>query len=472
MSRNRALLPASQTCALIVTMAVFGSEALAAQPEAPQPPAPDQAAAPAPAVAEEAPNPLVPPGQEERLGKHPIANDKNTYKPGSGMHLESEDGAFALTTRLRAQFRYQLDHDPNVGPDEDELSHVFQIRRARLQFKGHAFSKHNKFKAEMAFSPRDLGMKDGVPHNTPLLSWYAELTHLRDATVRMGQYKIPYSRQRVVSSGDTQFVDRALANGEFNHDRDIGLDLRSKDLFGLGGYLHYYAGVYMGEGRDFGDKNATPDFKLHYLARVEVLPMGKFVDYREADIERTTSPKLSLGGAYGYYDDSQKLRGTLGSRAIDGGTTDYHSMTVDYVLKYAGFATSGEFHWRHGTRNPGDATLEDPSDPSATIPAPVQAARNGYGWWLQAGYLIPRVPLEVAARYSGIRAIGDEDPGDLAGNADGFTSLGRKDSVGIGLSYYFAGHPLKLATDYFRTWSDGVLLDGVNSVRTQLQLAF
>jgi hypothetical protein len=228
----------------------------------------------------------------------------------------------------------------------------------------------------------------------------------------------------------------------------------------------------MGEGRDFGDKNATTDFKLHYLGRIEVLPMGKFADYKEADIERSTSPKLSIGAAYAYHDDSQGLRGTLGTTAIDEGTTDYHSMNVDYVLKYAGFATSAELHWRHGTRNPGAGTIDDPSNPGATVPAPLQAARNGYGWFLQAGYLIPRVPLEVAARYSGIRPIGDEDPGDLAASAAGYTGLGRKDSVGMCLSYYFAGHPWKLATDYFRTWSEGELLNGENSVRVQMQLAF
>ena len=420
--------------------------------------------------AEEERNPLQPSWQPTTIGKHPIDNDKNTYKPGSGMHLESEDGEFALTTRLRAQIRQHVLNETSGG--DSQLSQVFQIRRARLQFKGHAFGEHNKMKVEFAFSPRDLGVRDAELHNTPLLTWYFEFDYLRDLTVRMGQYKIPFSRQRVVSSGDLQLVDRSLANGEFNEDRDIGLDLRSKDLFGLGGYLRYYAGVYMGEGRDFGGRNATADFKLHYLGRLEVLPMGAFKDYKEADIERNLTPKLSLGGAYSFHHDAQRLRGVTGSRPDDFGTTNYHSFNVDYAFKWMGFSSTGEFHWRKGRRDPGDAQIPDPADPTVTIPAPITAARNGYGLSVQAGYLFPRTAVEIAARYSGVRGVGTEDPGDLSGDPDGFTSLGREDSVGGGLSYYFGAHAWKIQADYFHSWRDGDQGESEDMVRAQLQLAY
>lgn len=396
---------------------------------------------------------------------HAVNNEATAYKPGDGLHLESADGDFALTTRLRAQIRQQL--MAARGDEGAELSQVFELRRARLQFKGHTFGKHNKYKVELAFSPRDLGVKDGVPHNTPLLSWYVELDHLRDLTLRAGQYKVPFSRQRVISSGDLQLVDRSLANDEFNHDRDIGLDLRSKDLGGLGGTLRYYAGVYMGEGRDFGGKNATADFKLHYVGRIEILPMGGFDDYAEADLERSPDPKLSLGAAYAFHHEAQHLRGVLGDMPEDGGTTNYHSVTADYLFKLRGFSTSGEFHWRRGRRLPGEAT---PADESAVAPLPMVAPRNGFGWFVQAGYVFPGTSIEVAARYSGIRGLGEADPGNLA-DTRGYTSMTRSDSVGGGISYYFAGHPWKLQADYFNTWTDGDMSRGSNTFRLQLQLA-
>jgi hypothetical protein len=425
-------------------------------------------------------NPLQAENHDEMFGKAALTNDEAYWKPGTGLTFTSDDGRFMLATRLRAQLRYQVDLENEEQEDGSyELAdpeQIFQIRRARLQFKAHAFNKHNKMKVEFAFSPRDLSMDaDRVPHRTPLLTWYMEFDYLRDFTIRAGQYKIPYSRQRVISSGNLQLVDRALAQGEFNHDRDIGIDFRSKDLAGLGGKLRYYAGVYMGEGRDFGDKNATKDFKLHYLARFEVLPFGKFKDYSEADMERMQKPGLSLGAAYAFHDDSQGLKGVNGDTPTDGGLTSYHSATADYLFKYKGFSSSGEFHWRKGARTAGDVMVEDPTDPTMEVPAEVEAARNGVGWFVQAGYMIPRQPIEVAARYSGIRGTGTDDPGGLtAGDVgDGtYTSLGQRDSLGGGLSYYVAGHPWKIQGDYFKQWNDGTLKDGGHGVRVQLQLAF
>lgn len=434
------------------------------------------------AMAGEDDNPLVPDGQKETFAKHPIDGSKSHWKPGTGLTVKSADGRFMIATRLRMQLRYAIESEAeadedNPGEFSSSLSHSFQIRRARLQFKAHAWNPHNKMKVEFAFSPRDLSMNSArIPDRSPLLTWYFEFDHLRDLTVRTGQYKIPYSRQRVVSSGNLELVDRALAQGEFNHDRDIGLDIRSKDLGGLDGKLRYYAGVYMGEGRDFGDRNGKTDFKLHYLARVEVLPFGKFKDYSEADFERMLSPGLSLGAAYAFHDNSEGLRGVLGTSAADGGTTDYHSATADYMFKYRGFSSTGEFHWRQGKRNAGDTTQVDPADPTATIPVPVTAARNGIGWFAQAGYLVPRQPVAIAVRYSGIRGTGDPDDGatpqDDASQSDGLTSLGRRDSLGGGVSYYFAGHAWKIQADYFRVWSDGELADGTHAVRAQMQLAY
>jgi hypothetical protein len=435
---------------------------------------------PVSAVAEDDDNPLVPEGQTELFGKHPVQADKSHWKPGTGLTVQSADGRFTLATRLRMQLRYSAESTSEEGDDGEYTStpsQMFQIRRARLQFKATAWNPHNKMKVEFAFSPRDLSMDSKrVVDRSPLLTWYFEFDHLRDLTVRAGQYKIPYSRQRVISSGDLQLVDRALAQDEFNHDRDIGLDIRSEDLGGLDGRFRYYAGVYMGEGRDFGDGNGTTDFKMHYLARVEFLPFGEFEDYSEADFERMLTPGLSLGLAYAYHDDSQGLRGVLGTTAADGGTTDYHSANADYMFKYRGFSSSGELHWRQGTRNAGTATMPDPANPSSTLPVPVTAARNGVGWFAQAGYLIPRQPLEIAARYSGIRGVGDPDKGEVpqddAARSDGLTSLGRTDSLGGGVSYYFAGHPWKLQGDYFREWNDGDMRDGTHAVRVQMQLAY
>jgi hypothetical protein len=437
----------------------------AAPPVEPVPPAgavpPAEAAPPAAAVAapaagapakdandEEPPSPLLPPGESELMDDHPVDAEKIRFRPGKGLEFVSKDKLFALTARLRAQLLYTIEHDN--AAEEDAWQQSLQLRRARMQFAGHVFGKNNKYKIEFAFSPRDSSFRDG-PGTTPLLDWFFDFEHLRDLSVRVGQYKLPYNRQRVVSSGDLQMVDRAMAQGEFNLDRDIGLDLRSKNLFGLD-LLRYYAGVYMGVGRE---SHELDNFDMTYLARLDLLPFGMFEDYSEGDFERSMKPRLSIGAAYAYMAGAPRNRGTQGSVPSDGGTTDLHNITADIVFKLAGLSVTGELYYRTGTREFGDATVVD--DQGNEVPAERENARNGVGWFLQGGYLLPRLPVDISARYGQIRPVGDD------------SSLGKRDELGVGAGWYMAEHPMKLQLDYFRLWEEGEIGDGVDQIRLQLQ---
>ena len=397
-------------------------------------------------------NTLAPDWEAERVRKRPVDTDSAQFVPGKGLEFKSADGDFLLQTRLRAQFLYS----GTVVPDED-YSHDFMIRRARLQFAGNMWGKNNKFKVEFAVSPRDESNEavdfDGddiddanVVKTTPLLDWYNEFTYLRDLTLRIGQYKVPYSRQRVISSGDLQMVDRSsTANGEFTLDRDLGLDIRSKDLFGLD-LFKYYAGVYIGEGRNTSNKSVgAGDAGLMYIGRVEVLPFGTFQDYSEADLERSTEPGLSLGVAYAYIADAPGESGIMGS-AITDDVWNYTNMTGDILLKYVGFSLLSEVFMRSGDSESGVSTS------------------NGWGGMAQAGYLLPRTALEITGRYGMNRRIGTA--------AESSFDEGNNEAGG-GLGYYFAHHPLKVQSDVFQGWTeeDGPE-KGETTVRMQLQAAF
>lgn len=376
--------------------------------------------------------------------------DRARFVPGKGLVLTSRDRRFSLATRLRAQVLYELERDRET----EALGHSLQLRRARLQFGGHVFGEHNRFKTELALSPRDMGHDGTSPRFTPILDWYFDFTHLRDLSVRVGQYKIPYSRQRVISSGDLELVDRTLANAEFNLDRDVGLDLRSTDFLGLG-RLRYYAGIYLGEGRD---PFQTTNFEMMYLGRVELLPFGDFEDYEEADFERSVRPRLSLGAAYAYVDGGIGEQGNRGDAPSDGGTTDVHNATADLMLKIAGLSLFADVYYRQGQRRFGDATMVD--DVGNEVLAPRAPPRNGLGWSATLGYLIPRIPLQIAARYSQV------------GPLHRASALSRREELGGGLSYYFAGHPLKLQLDVFGRFDEGDLRNADQAVRLQLQAAF
>ena len=426
----------------------------------PAPVTDEPAPVPAEEVIDDGISPLVPRSQLRLLEAQPIELESVRFQPGKGLKFSTKDGKYSLTTGLRVQLLYTLDNDRDADADVKPVSHSFQVRRARLVFAGNVFGKHNKYKLELSFSPKDIGLKNGAAKFTILRDFYVEFDHLRNLTLRVGQYKLPYSHQRVISSGRLQLVDRSIIGSEFDFDRDIGLDIRSKDFLGVE-KIRYYAGVFMGGGRDnYTMEPLTEGGGLVYIARLEVAPIGQFDDYIEGDFDRIKKPRLSLGVAYSYMDEAIFTRGTKGSTPTDGGTTDYHNANAGLVFKVLGLSISGEFFWRQGTRHVGDAQVED--DMGNLVPAPVEAPRNGLGWFAQAGYMIPYVPLEVAARYSEIRALGV---------ADTETSISDRREVGGGLSWYIGGHAFKLQADYFRIWDDAVAR-GTDEIRVQAQISF
>jgi hypothetical protein len=386
--------------------------------------------------------------------------DSSYFKPGTGLVLKSRDGNFSMAPRLRAQFLYAWQKAEDAPARQS-----VQIRRARLQFKGNFWGKKTKFKVELAVSPGDQGVRQGEgqvqgspsPGTTPLLDWYVDFTQHRDLTLRVGQYKVPFNRQRVVSSGDQQFVDRSIINAEFNVDRDIGLDLRSDDLFGLD-TLRYYAGVWGGQGRN---TNSTNDFGMMYIGRVEALPLGMFEDYEEADIERSPEPKLSLGLAYAHIEHAPTTRGILGSAPADGGTSDVDALTWDALFKYAGFSLYSEWAWRNADRNPGDATELD--DTGAEVAIPVEGDHDGLGGMLQAGYLFAGAPFEIAARYGATKRIKT-------------SNMAEETELGGAVSYYPGGHSFKVQGDYFHLTAQGpeqgAAKESEDQVRVQFQAAF
>ena len=115
-------------------------------------------------------------------------------------------------------------------------------------------------------------MADGVLTQTPLLDGYYTSEHLKALNVRVGQFKVPYTNEQILSSGNLDMVDRSITHDEFSMERDIGLDLRSDDLL-EDERLSYDLGVFMGEGQG---NASSGDFGMVYVGRVVVRPMGGF----------------------------------------------------------------------------------------------------------------------------------------------------------------------------------------------------
>ena len=493
-------MPSMLLAALLVSLATAPDADLAPleptpasgeTPEAPAPasePAPVATPAPAPEPEGPAPVPVVtatpapakphghayesPPavGKTDATilnAKHGEESDvaQSRYKIGKGYTLSSKDGRFSLQVRGRIQFRYDLEHYNTTGTAAKDTVQSLQLRRMRLMLQGAVFSPYVKYHLQFGFSPRDmqndLPNEPGSIRRNPLRDARIEFDRLRDFTVWVGQFKAPFSRERMLSSANMNLVDRSTVNAEFNLDRDLGVQVMSKDLGGLGGRLAYYAGVFMGEGRNSFD---LTDSGMLYVGRFEVNPFGKFEDYSQGDLARSAKPGLSIGGAYAYQDRAHAARGNVGDYPIDRGTTNFHHVNADIMFKWRGLSFQTAFHFRKGFNRKTGGAVDETGTPIPTV-----AARQGLGWFAQTGYVVPKIPLEVVGRYSLIR------------NNYGKTlsSLPDTDEAGGGLNWYFVGHDLKLQLDYFRLWDQTMgttnaerARNGTDRIRLQVQVYF
>ncbi len=379
------------------------------------------------------------------------------FRPGSGLTVASPDRQYSLTVDARLQAMALVDFPQGIaaaadgGDPANDPQLGLAIRRAHIMLSGNLFGEDTVYKIELGLSPQDMGFQNGNPTRTPLMDWYVELRQLRDLNFRVGQFKVAYGREFYLSAGRLQMVDLSAVTNEFNLDRDIGVQISSNDLFGLG-LLRYRAGVTTGEGRDAGFGS---DFGLLYYARVDVLPFGLFDDMTEADLERSPRPRLSIGAAYAFLDNARRIGGITGPTPQDGGTSDYHFFDADALFLYSGFSVMAQFFARSGTRTPGDAT-----DQWGNI-LPITAPRNGVGWFVQAGYMLPGIDLELSARYGMTTAIG----------AATETSYQEQGEHGGALSYYVGGgHAYKVQLDFFHLFGDFDQF-GAGEQRIRLQLS-
>jgi hypothetical protein len=386
---------------------------------------------------------LHPKGEDELMGDHIVDRGDIKFRPGKGVEINSADDKFQLRIRVRVQMLYTYAHDENLGTNEGDEPEAnlqdFRLRRARFVFQGYAFGKHNQYKLEI-----DPLRKDNV-----VLDYYLDFTKNRDIQVRVGQYKISSNRQRVISSGNLEMVDRSQVNSEFSLDRDMSLDIRSRDFLGKN-KMRYVLGISSGNGLN---NPQFKDFSMVYLARIEYLPMGIFRDYSEVDFART-KPRLSIGATYSFFQNADRNRGMVGVPFADGGTADYHFVFVDAIFKARGFFAISELAFRTGQRDVGDLA---PTDPDYDPDLPTDP-RNGIGWMLQAGYLIPHTGFEFAARGALIKA----------NSKRGATSLTDQYGTTFSLSYYFARHPFKIQADVSQLWED-TFGEGSTVLRLQLQ---
>ena len=358
-----------------------------------------------------------------------VAQETNAPKFGKGLfNLVGKDSTWSMKVGMRFQTLATSSWDVNGGLNNPAASML--IRRSRLKFDGFAYSPKLKYKLELGLSNRDMSGASAFTSNSPryILDAVLKWNFSGNFVLWAGQTKLAGNRERVVSSGDLQMVDRSLLNSRFNIDRDIGLQLRHHfnltDTF----IVKEVFSISQGEGRNVTKGNLGGH---QYTSRLEILPFGNFAskgDYKGSDLKFETSPKLAIGVTYDFNNNAVKNRSNQGSymtNDIGFYETNISTLFVDAIYKHKGFSLMAEY----ANRDAADPYAKN-SDGSLTG-VEVQV---GNGLNVQSGYLLSKT-VELSTRYT-----------NIALNKS-ITGKGSENQYTLGLSKYIAGHKLKVQTD-------------------------
>jgi hypothetical protein len=336
-----------------------------------------------------------------------------------GFEFRTGDNKFLLHIQPRVQLRFTdaATEDPAEASDiEGPHSASIFVRRARLKVGGHAFQPWLAFYFEYELA------------SASLLDFKVMVEKWPGLRFKAGQWKVDYSRERVISSGEQQMTDRSLINGAFTLDRQQGAALYGRLEGGGPADLSWWLGAFTGMGRG---ENDNDDGALLWTGRLQWNPLGRVLDMTGSDLDRREKPELSIAVAGAtnrspYTRFSQSGGGDL--PGFDPGTTGQYRVKqglLETAFMYGGFSWQQELHSK---------SVEDRISGAITRLS---------GYYVEAGYFFSELldavpkPLELAARVAVL------DP-------DRSLEQDTQRELGVAANWFFHGHHNKLTAEYSR----------------------
>lgn len=302
-----------------------------------------------------------------------------------------KEHSIKMGVRLQMRYEYKEGDDSKVDPSltADPESNL-TIRRLRLEFKGNMW-KDVAYKFEVAADRMsNLNMKDAS----------VTFAHLgRYAKIRCGQFKTPFSRQRITSSSKLQMIDRSPIQ-KLYPGRDIGFELSGKNDF-----LNYAVAMEAGVGDRMKFKD-TENTEWWYDGRIAVHPFGEvplsegkysdeflfevaanglYAPHQVAFGERSIHDMFLADEAYTSYKTEIKEIGD-GTKLSDldprlvGNTVIWGP---ELTIRYKGISLAGEYYM--ATYTPDDTR--------------VYRKLHSEGYFIQGGAFVIPKKLELTARY-------------------------------------------------------------------------
>jgi hypothetical protein len=369
-----------------------------------------QGAPDAPAGAPEPTDPANPPTtdqpliSEERAMPPPPPEPKEEKKPNAGFDkgffLRSDDGKYALkiTGRFQPFFNYSY-----VKASEDSRP-AFEVRRTRVVLEGNLHGKSLLYKLQTDFGRGNAGVRDA----------HLDVRLAGDTWLRFGQWKRPFSRQQITSTGRIEMTERSVTDRAFGAGRDVGIAVRND--YEKSPEIEWTLGVFNGRGdapaltgsvtvdpmTGMGtlgtttSTNVPSEFRPAIVGRVGYNSKG-LKGYSEADLE---GGPLRFGAAASVWLEGDFDDDSVSNQKVQG----------DYILKAEGFSTTGGIYFL--TAQSGDGILDQ--------------EKSLLGFHVQAGYMLTK-KWEAVARYGYVNDVTlksktarDQQEISVAGNFFGF----------------------------------------------------
>jgi len=308
------------------------------------------------------------------------------------------------------------DFDSERETREDQVE--FQTRRLRLRLDGMAGHETLTYTFQFSFSRGDQDW-DTLNYPNILRDGNVTWTYTPGHRLIIGLRKLPGNRQRVISSGALEFVDRSIANATFNIDRDTGIQSWHEWLSDSTP-LRLQLALTGGEGR--GQPNRGTG--VSSTARLEWLPLGAFLeggDYFEGDLSFESSPKLSIGLVSNVNRDTYRLGGQIGPVLESQNRRSIENFSFDANFKYMGWSFSGEYFDRKSANSVINGNQE---------------IFTGQGYNTQLSYIFPN-KIGLGYRFT-----------EITPERRVLWNLRIQNT--IGLSYFLNRHAIKIQSDITR----------------------
>ena len=315
------------------------------------------------------------------------------------------------------------------------------LKEARLRASG----RYDDFRFHLELA---VGGEDTIVAPTPgvslgLLDFSADLPlrMLSNAYVKVGQFKVPYGRERLAYSGYFQFADRSVQDLGFKVGRDVGATVNLRP-----GHFTLIGGVFTAGGRDIPATRYLPE-KLGIPLFVVRAGIGN-LDEDPYELHQNDLDVKTLKSAFfvnGLYTKDSAIGH---STALNVKLADKSVLLDNTWNPYIGQAPLQQgIWWQYGA----DAAVRSPiASGRGTFSGEAEFNYGGYsnsygslhmlGGRAQGGVYFK--PIEVAIRYSFLLPQGNFSNGGFP-----ITVNRAIQEVTPAVTYYIHGHQMKVVAD-------------------------